>query len=138
MGKMARSKEKGKDMGKGAERRLAGKTIDGVEISPGRLGIRFSDKTSCEVCLEGGELVLSVSEADPDGPTLRQREYLRFIQSYMDRYRIAPAESRIAKHFMVAPPSAHQMVVALERRGFIVRTPGEARSIRFADPSVRW
>lgn len=131
-------KDKGGARGEGAGRWLAGKTIDGVELSSDRLGIRFTDGTSCGVHIEQGELVLSVPDADPDGPTLRQREYLRFIQSYMDRYRVAPSESRIAKHFMVAPPSAHQMVVALEKRGFIVRTPGKARSIRFADPEVRW
>jgi hypothetical protein len=121
-----------------ARRRLEGKTVDGVEISSDRMEIRFTDGSLCEIRVERGALVLSVPKADPDGPTLRQREYLRFIQSYMDRYRVAPSESRIAKHFLVAPPSAHQMVVALEKRGFIVRTPGEARSIRFADPAVRW
>jgi hypothetical protein len=30
------------------------------------------------------------------------------------------------------------MIVTLEKRGFIERTPGVARSIRFVDPSVRW
>ena len=32
--------------------------------------------------------------------------------------------------FLVTPPSVHQMVLTLERRGFISRVPGQARSIR--------
>jgi hypothetical protein len=35
---------------------------------------------------------------------------------------------------MVSPPSAHQMVVALERRSLIQRTPGRARSLRILLP----
>ena len=30
----------------------------------------------------------------------------------------------------ITPPTVHQMVLTLERRGFISREPGEARSIR--------
>ncbi len=62
--------------------------------------------------------------------TTRQGQYLAFIQAYAVRYGIAPAESDIAGHFMVSVPSAHQMVVTLEQRGLIRRTPGQARSIR--------
>ena len=119
-------------------RKLVGKTIERVDLSSGQLGIRFDDGSTCQVRIEEEMLVVSVPEVDPHGPTSRQREYLRFIQKYMDQYRIAPSESRIAGHFMVSPPSAHQMIVALEKRGFITRVPGQARSIRFDDPEVRW
>ena len=33
------------------------------------------------------------------------------------------------RHFRVTPPSVHQMVLTLERAGFIRRQPGVARSI---------
>jgi repressor LexA len=33
------------------------------------------------------------------------------------------------KYFRVSPPSVHQMVLTLERQGFIRRQPGTARSI---------
>ena len=33
------------------------------------------------------------------------------------------------RHFRVSPPSVHQMVLTLERAGFIRRQPGVARSI---------
>jgi len=33
-------------------------------------------------------------------------------------------------YFRVSPPAVHQMVLTLEARGLIARTPGQARSIR--------
>ena len=33
------------------------------------------------------------------------------------------------RYFKVSPPSVHQMVLTLEREGFISRQPGVARSI---------
>jgi DNA-binding MarR family transcriptional regulator len=33
------------------------------------------------------------------------------------------------RHFRVSPPSVHQMVLTLERAGFIRRQPGVARGI---------
>jgi DNA-binding MarR family transcriptional regulator len=33
------------------------------------------------------------------------------------------------RHFRVSPPSVHQMVLTIERAGFIRRQPGVARSI---------
>jgi repressor LexA len=35
----------------------------------------------------------------------------------------------IQRFFQVTPPSVHSMVLTLERRGFIQRVPGQARSI---------
>jgi DNA-binding MarR family transcriptional regulator len=34
----------------------------------------------------------------------------------------------------VSPPTVHQMVLMLEKRGFITREPGKARSIRVLLP----
>jgi DNA-binding IclR family transcriptional regulator len=44
-------------------------------------------------------------------------------------FRRAPAETDMQRHFGVSPPSVHQMVLTLERAGFIRRQPGVARSI---------
>jgi repressor LexA len=33
------------------------------------------------------------------------------------------------QYFRVSPPAIHQMVLTLEARGLIARTPGKARSI---------
>lgn len=62
--------------------------------------------------------------------TRRQGQYLAFIDSYVRLRGVAPAEADMQAYFRVAPPSVHQMVVTLERRGLISRVPGQARSIR--------
>lgn len=45
-----------------------------------------------------------------------------------------PAEADIQRHFRVSPPSVHQMIVTLERNGFIRRQPGVPRSIEILMP----
>jgi DNA-binding GntR family transcriptional regulator len=40
-----------------------------------------------------------------------------------------PAEIDMERYFKVTAPSVHQMIVNLEKRGFISRTPGQGRSI---------
>jgi repressor LexA len=70
-------------------------------------------------------------------PTPLQGQYLAFIHTYTKLHRVAPAESDMQRYFQVTPPSVHQMVLTLERRGFIGREPGRARSIRVLLPSER-
>lgn len=41
-----------------------------------------------------------------------------------------PAIADIARFFKVTPPTAHAMVVELEQRQLVARSPGTARSIR--------
>jgi hypothetical protein len=46
-----------------------------------------------------------------------------------------PAETDMQQYFQVTPPSVHQMVLTLEREGFIRRQPRVARSIELlVDP----
>ena len=48
-----------------------------------------------------------------------------------------PAQADIQQYFRVTPPSVHQMVLTLERAGFIRRQPGAARSIEvLVDPKL--
>ena len=63
-------------------------------------------------------------------PTPRQGEFLAFIRDYTRINREAPSEMEMAIYFQVTPPAAHGMIVTLEKRGFIERTPRQARSIR--------
>ncbi len=63
-----------------------------------------------------------------------QARYLAYIRKYMDQYGIAPAESDIGHAMCVSPPSVNQMVKALEKAGYIARTPGASRSIRILLP----
>jgi repressor LexA len=62
--------------------------------------------------------------------TPRQGQYLAFIYWYTKLNGRAPAESDMQRHFGVSPPVVHQMVLALERGGWIARTPRVGRSIR--------
>jgi len=61
--------------------------------------------------------------------TPKQGQYLAFIHAYMLVLGRPPAEADLRRHFRVTPPSVHQMLVTLEREGFIRRQPGVARSI---------
>ncbi len=67
----------------------------------------------------------------------KQGQVLAYIHYYTKVNRRPPAEADIATYFVMTPPSAHQMVVRLERNGFISREPGTARSIRVLLPASR-
>jgi repressor LexA len=62
--------------------------------------------------------------------TARQGQFLAFIYYYTKLQGVPPAEMDMARYFRVSPPSVHEMVKTLERRGFIEREPGKPRSIR--------
>jgi len=62
--------------------------------------------------------------------TEKQGQYLAFIYYYSKINRLPPAEADIQKFFHVSAPSVHRMIVDLERKNLIERTPGQARSIR--------
>jgi repressor LexA len=61
--------------------------------------------------------------------TPKQGQYLVFIHLYTRLHRRPPAETDMQQYFRVSPPSVHQMVLALERAGFIRRQARTARSI---------
>jgi repressor LexA len=62
--------------------------------------------------------------------TEKQGQYLAFIHAYTKLNRRAPAEADMQRFFEVTPPTVHRMVMELEKRGLISRTPGVARSIK--------
>ena len=62
-------------------------------------------------------------------PTERQGQFLAYIFQYSLVQGSAPAEADMQRYFQITPPSVHSMVLTLERRGFIRRVPGQARSI---------
>ena len=65
--------------------------------------------------------------------TPTQGRYLAFIHAYTALHGYPPAEAEIAAAMCVSPPSVNQMVKMLERKGLILRRPGEARSVPGAD-----
>jgi Mn-dependent DtxR family transcriptional regulator len=67
--------------------------------------------------------------------TDKQGQYLAYIYAYTRLHRRPPAETDMQQYFRVSPPSVHQMVLTLERAGFIRRKPRIARSIELlVDP----
>jgi Mn-dependent DtxR family transcriptional regulator len=75
------------------------------------------------------EHVKSQSQHLPPSFTETQGQYLAFIYYYTKINGQAPSERDMQRYFRVSPPSVHQMVVTLERRGLITRIPGQGRSI---------
>jgi repressor LexA len=64
------------------------------------------------------------------GYTHKQGQYLAFIYFYDQVHRRPPSEADMQAFFRVSPPAVHQMVLTLQRRQFLVRTPGKARAVR--------
>lgn len=67
--------------------------------------------------------------------TEKQGQYLAFIHYYTRVHRRPPAESDMQMYFQVTPPSVHNMILTLELRKLIERTPGQARTIRVLVPA---
>jgi repressor LexA len=66
--------------------------------------------------------------------TTRQGQFLAFIHYYTKLNRQPPAEADMQRHFQVTPPVVHDMILTLEKKGLIARTPGAARTIRVLLP----
>ena len=69
------------------------------------------------------------TEKKPTGWSLIRQQMKDWFHQYSILNGFAPAEADMQRFFKVTPPSIHSMVLTLERRGFIRRTPGQARSI---------
>jgi DNA-binding MarR family transcriptional regulator len=63
-----------------------------------------------------------------------QGQYLAFIDAHTRVHRRPPAEWEMQRHFGITPPSVHQMILTLERSGFIRRQAGVPRSIEVLVP----
>jgi hypothetical protein len=66
--------------------------------------------------------------------TPTQGRYLAFIHAYIGLHGYPPAESEIAAAMCVSPPSVNQMVKTLEKKGLILRHPGQPRSLQILVP----
>jgi hypothetical protein len=68
--------------------------------------------------------------------TQKQGQYLAFIYYHTKLNRRPPAEAEMQRYFRTSPPAVHNMVLQLEKKGFIERKPGQPRSIRLLVPRV--
>jgi SOS-response transcriptional repressor LexA len=126
--------------------RLAGLTVSHVQPSAeNALTIHFTDGSALTLSADAEHVVASLRESKvgaADGvvnrPSSRQHDYIDFIRKFTARYGVPPAESDMARHFLVSAPSVNQMVKTLERRGYITRERGSngqavPRSIRIVE-----
>jgi Mn-dependent DtxR family transcriptional regulator len=68
--------------------------------------------------------------------TEKQGQYLAFIYMYALVNGRPPAEADMQRFFEVTPPSVHNMIIELERRGLISRVPRQPRSIEVTLPAA--
>jgi len=62
--------------------------------------------------------------------TEKQGQYLAFIYYYTKIHGRSPSQADLQGYFRVSAPAVHQMVLSLEKRGFVARTPGQGRSLK--------
>jgi repressor LexA len=94
-------------------------------------GIATEDHNAvtCRKCLallpKLGKAAAGPSGASDSLPTYTPKEgqYLAFIYYYTKLNRQAPAERDMQIYFQVTPPAVHDMVVKLEKHGFISKEP---------------
>jgi hypothetical protein len=84
----------------------------------------------------GAEMgIVSSAQGPGQAPyTDKQGQYLAFIYYYTRIHGRAPSEADMQGYFRVSPPAVHQMVLSLEKRGFIERRPGQDRSLKLLLP----
>ena len=75
-------------------------------------------------------IVFGVQGAAQGSYTAKQGQYLAFIYYYTKIHGRSPSEADMQGYFRVSPPAVHQMVLSLEKLGFIERTPGQGRSLK--------
>jgi Mn-dependent DtxR family transcriptional regulator len=86
------------------------------------------------VAAEGTNAISQVEPSMRLKYTERQGQYLAFIYYYTKLHGYAPAEADMQRYFKVSPPAAHDMILMLEKRGLIERSPRQSRSIRVLLP----
>lgn len=71
----------------------------------------------------------SINKGDM-GYTEKQGQYLAFIFYYTKINGKPPAQIDLQRYFAVTPPTIHQMILNLEKKGLISRIPNASRSLR--------
>ena len=66
--------------------------------------------------------------------TKKQGQYLAFIYYYTKVNGRPPAHADMQRYFQTTPASVHDMVLRLEKLGFIAREPHQARAIQVLLP----
>lgn len=71
----------------------------------------------------------------PAGLTQRQKDIFGFLVRHLDQRGVCPTHEEIRQHFgFQSLNSAQEHLRLIEKKGFIKRSPGKARSIQITDP----
>jgi LexA DNA binding domain len=116
-------------------------TLD-TRVLPGNYVVQFALGTQTYPIhlVKDSEYSQAEIEAGPSCPrsvvklapayTAKQGQYLAFIYYFTKIHGEPPSEAEMQRYFGVTPPSVHQIVLGLEAKGLIARTPGKPRSIK--------
>jgi repressor LexA len=69
------------------------------------------------------------------GLTERQKEVLDFIRKYIGEHRFPPTIREISDYFQISPKSAHDHVLALEKKAVLSFSKNRSRTIEILDGS---
>jgi len=67
--------------------------------------------------------------------TPKQKQIYDFIKTYSDKKGFSPTHEEIAKKFKLAVSTIHEHLSALEKKGYIKKEPGQARTIEVISPN---
>jgi DNA-binding MarR family transcriptional regulator len=99
--------------------------VDGIYRKFTRTVNHFSQST-----ISFPKTSLRIIEQAKSRYTPKQGQYLAFIYYYTKLNRRPPAEAYMQRYFRTNPPTVHNMIVQLEKKGLIQKKPYEPRSIR--------
>ena len=67
------------------------------------------------------------------GLTVRQREVLDFINSYIEQHRYPPSIRELAEHFSISIRGGYDHLKALRKKGYVRSSEGRSRSLEVLD-----
>lgn len=91
---------------------------------------RFSVMKSIDLAISFPDSPSRTAQKARQKYTRKQGQYLAFSHYYTKLNRRPPAEADMQRYFRTTPPTVHNMVVQLEKKGFIERRPYQPRSIK--------
>lgn len=65
--------------------------------------------------------------------TPRQKQVKDFVEKTISKKGVAPSEREIARRFKIFPSTAHEHLATLQNKGYLEKTPGQARGIKIAN-----
>ena len=71
------------------------------------------------------------------GLTVRQREVLEFINTYVDRHPYPPSIRELSDHFSISVRAGYDHLKALQKKGYVRSSDGRSRTLEVLDDGSR-